>query len=94
MYRRAVVDDVQVRALKVDDLATVWRTNVSILNVPFLRYCPVKNLRASGHFMDSNRNNAVDAPKRLANAIAGNASANGVERLDQRINLGTDILWH
>ena len=49
VYRNAVVDNMQIRGLKIDDAFAAGIHHVGVPDIPFLRDSPIKHLRASRH---------------------------------------------
>ena len=77
--RNGVIHDVQIRILKIDDSFAARIFNVGIADIPFAGDGPVKNLCSAGHFVNRERDVFLDLLKRLAEAIAGDAAADGKE---------------
>ena len=78
-HRDAVVDDVQVRLLKVDDLAARGILHVGVANVPFARNRPIEDLGAGRQLVHGQRNAAREDLERRTHAIARYASAYRIE---------------
>src|SRR6201987_1596185 len=79
LERHTVIDEMKVMFLKVDDFLSRRVFHVRVAHVPFARNCPVEDAGAAGDFPNNKRDLLLQNSKRLPQAIAGNASANGVE---------------
>jgi len=75
----AVVDDVQAGFLEVDDAAAGAIFDVGVADVPLFGDGPVKDSGARGNFEEVERDALLNQFQGLADAIAGNAAANGIK---------------
>ena len=88
--RNAVIHDVQIRALKIDDSLAARILHVGVADIPFARHGPIEDLCAAGHFVNRERDVPLDDLERLAKAIAGDAAADGKELGNQFVALAPD----
>jgi hypothetical protein len=83
-HGHAVADNVQIRSRKVNDLFASRVLYVSVANIPLPRNCPVENLGSGRHFMYFKTNVGAQLAQCVPDAIAGDASANGIDLGGQR----------
>lgn len=67
--RDAVIQHMKIRLFEINDPLTMRILHISIAYIPFPGDGPVKNLRATGHFMDLNWNSFGDAPQSFSKPI-------------------------
>src|SRR6266550_2356401 len=85
-HRQTVVENMQVGFLIIDDFFACRIFYVSIPDVPFLRYAPIKNRRSTRHALNGQWDMLLEDSERLAHTVARQASANRVELSDQLIH--------
>src|SRR5258708_35588270 len=90
-YRNAVVENVQIRFLEVDDALTPGILDVGIGNVPLRGNSPIENLRAAGNFVNIQSNVLADDSQCAADTVPGNAPADRVQHRDQIVHLVAEI---
>src|SRR5579859_3324908 len=91
MNRNAVVDDVQIALLKVDDAFSSGIFDVSISDVPFFRNGPIEDLCPRWNFKNPQRNAFANQPQSFANPAAGDASADGIESTREIVQFPASI---
>ena len=84
--RNAVVDDVKIRLLEVDDPFALRVLHEGVADVPLLGDRPVEDLGAAGDFANHERNVLGNMSQGLAETAAGDAAANGVEFGDEPVH--------
>src|SRR5580658_8208064 len=77
--RSAVVQNVQVRLLKINDARSVGPLHVSVSNIPFLGNRPVKNGSARRHFKNFKWNLLLDQSEGSPDPVSSYAPANRIE---------------
>ena len=82
-HRNTVVEDMQVGFLEVDYFLALRIPDVRILDVPFLRYGPIKYRCSGWQFMNLYRNIVGNYLERLPHSFAGNAAADGIKFRDK-----------
>src|SRR5436305_12048470 len=85
--RLAVIEDVQIRFLEINNLLPFGILNPGVTNVPLLRNRPVKNRGAGRHFRDGQGNEFSQGAQRLAQTVTSDAAANGIKFGDRVIEL-------
>src|SRR5690606_5051402 len=85
--RLGVADDVQVVPSELCEPIAVGCLDPSVLYVPLERHFPVERLAAGRYLVDGERDALADDAQRTANAVAGDAAADGVEPLGERVQL-------
>src|SRR5262245_7181163 len=82
----AVVDDVQVRALEVDDLLASSVLDPGVADVPLAGNGPVEDLCAGPDFLDFEWDDVADSAQRLAETITRDAAADRVKLRDEAMH--------
>ena len=82
----------QVVAAEIDDPLAAGILHIGVADVPFARHRPVEHRGAAGDFVHIERDLLLQARQRLAKAVAGDAAADRVELLHQRVDGGAEHL--
>ena len=90
--RDAVVEQVQVEAAGVGDHLAVRGEETRGADVPFRWHDPVEDLRSAGNLAKLERNDALQDAQRLANSVAGDAAADGIQVANQPVHFGAPRL--
>ena len=91
MHRNTVVHDVQVALLEVDNPPSARVLYIGVSNIPFLRYGPIEDLGSCRHFTELQRYPVLDQGQSAADAVTGDASANGVKSLREVVQFLSDL---
>ena len=86
LHGRAVIQDVQIRSLKVHDSLAAGIFDVGILHVPFPRNGPIEHRRAGGNLPHAQWNARPDDVQGLPHAVTGNAAADRIEVRDEAMH--------
>ncbi len=89
-HRHAVAEHVQAGRGEVDDPAAGGVGDVRVPDVPLLRHRPVEHLRPGRYLVHLQRNVLADDLQGGAHAVAGDAPAQRVQPLHQRVHLLAD----
>ena len=89
--RDAVAEHVQVRVREVDDPFPVGPREPRLADVPLPRQRPVVDLCAARHLRALERDLLLDQVERRANAVAGEAPAERIEPLHERVHLPAGV---
>ncbi len=87
----AVIQNMQVTLPKVHNPLPVRRLDISISNVPLFRDGPVEDRRARRHLNRLQRNPVCDQSQCPPDAIAGDASADGVKFSRETVQIAPGI---
>ena len=87
MNRRAVVQDMKVRILKIDDFFSSWIFDPGLSDIPFLRNGPIENPGAAGNFVNVKRNMFLQERHCFTHALTGDTSADRKQVSNQPIHL-------
>src|SRR5437660_12478733 len=67
--RDAIVDDVKIRLLEIDNLVAAGVFNPGVANVPLLGDCPIKHFGAAGRFSAREGTPLADAAQSWTEAV-------------------------
>ena len=90
MNRYAVIEDVQVRLLEIDNAFASRILYIGISNVPFEGHGPVEHLSPRRNFVHCDRDKPLQSIQRLSKAVSSNTPANRVEFSDQCMHFMTE----
>src|SRR5713226_3559261 len=85
--RDTIVHNMEVRFLKINNSLAMQIFYVRILNVPFFRDGPVKDLSSCWNLMNIQRDTSFDDTQALVKTISRNTAANRVELSDKLVHL-------
>src|SRR5882762_3921545 len=86
IHGHTIVDNMQIRLLKVDDALAPRILHIGVADIPFLRNGPIEYLRTGRDFSQLQGNSLLEETKSLTEAITGNTAADGIELRYQAIH--------
>jgi hypothetical protein len=90
-YGHAVIDDVEVMPLKINNPDTTRVLNVCVADVPLLRNSPVEDRCTGGHFEELERNPFTNQVQCLPYPVARDATAYGVKTAGEAVQLAAEL---
>src|ERR1700689_5819049 len=91
MHRGAVVYDVKVRRLEIDDTPTIHVLDISVTDIPLFGDRPIEHLGAGWDFRNSQRNSFVDLRQGFTDAVARNTATNRIQVGCKAMQIVTDF---
>jgi len=78
-YGETIVQDVEIGTPEIDDFLSFRVPDKGVLNIPFVRNGPVKDLSSSGDFMNGQRDEGTDLPQCFTYSVSGDAPTDRIE---------------
>src|SRR5262249_39030321 len=82
----AVIDDMQIRILEVNDSLALRILDVSVLNIPFRWHRPIKHPGPRGHLMQGERDEPLQTLQGLTKTSPCDAPTNWIQFRDQGVH--------